>query len=52
MDQNTISLIWTIVGIIAVFYLLNMFAPAKEGYQNQEQSGVIKQIDDIKKQQQ
>jgi len=52
MDQNLTSLIWTIVAIAAIFYVLNMFMGDKEGYQNEEQTGEITQIQDIKQQQQ
>jgi hypothetical protein len=51
MDQNLTSLIWTIVAIVAIFYVLNMFSGDKEGYQNEEQTGEITQIQDIKQQQ-
>jgi len=51
MDQNLTSLIWTIVAIAAIFYVLNMFSGDKEGYQNEEQTGEITQIQDIKQQQ-
>lgn len=50
MDQNLTSLIWTIVAIAAIFYVLNMFAGDKEGYQNEQQTGEITQIQDIKQQ--
>jgi hypothetical protein len=50
MDQNLTSLIWTIVAIAAIFYVLNMFSGDKEGYQNDEQTGEITQIQDIKQQ--
>ena len=50
MDQNLTSLIWTIVAIAAIFYVLNMFMGDKEGYQNEEQTGEITQIQDIKQQ--
>ncbi|MDB4507250.1 hypothetical protein N9064_00010 [bacterium] len=52
MDQNLTSLIWTIVAIAAIFYVLNMFSGDKEGYQNEEQTGEITQIQDIKQQKQ
>ena len=51
MDQNLTSLIWTIVAIAAIFYVLNMFSGDKEGYQNEQQTGEITQIQDIKQQQ-
>lgn len=50
MDQNLTSLIWTIVAIAAIFYVMNMFS-GKEGYQNEQESGIIKQIQQIKEQQ-
>lgn len=50
MDQNLTSLIWTIVAIAAIFYVLNMFSGDKEGYQNEQQTGEITQIQDIKQQ--
>ena len=52
MDQNLTSLIWTIVAIVAIFYVLNMFMGDKEGYQNEEQTGEITQIQDIKQEKQ
>lgn len=50
MDQNLTSLIWTIVAIAAIFYVLNMFSGNKEGYENEQQTGEITQIQDIKQQ--
>jgi hypothetical protein len=51
MDQNLTSLIWTIVAIAAIFYALRMFTDNNtEGYQNEQQTGVINQIQDIKQQ--
>jgi len=50
MDQNLTSLIWTIVAIAAIFYALRMFTDNTEGYQNEQQTGVINQIQDIKQQ--
>ena len=52
MDQNLTSLIWTIVAIAAIFYVMNMFAGDKEGYQNEQQTGALTQIQDIQKKQQ